>query len=717
MKRRRFLKGLVAAGFGAAMTKGHQRVAALENSVKPDGGDMPETPPDRPAQCKRISKIDAPAGRPDRSSVDNARQTKKPFQLIYEMQLSAERLPILDWLSEGGWCTHISSRPESTDAMLEEVQRRGWRAVVTMLAHPGTRARQWSAWNLPVPDTDEVITRYKRLFGGNFAWEVFTEDDSAGVAFPQTLLREQPKTYAQAKTLFDSYVAEVMQEANRHRDVERWGRPGYASATHALAAQGLDCIMVERANDDVEDLQTGIAFARGAARQFGCKWGIDFSLWWGVISGCVQDLPALYHKRSLYLTYFSGADNVSLEGGDLLYNLEAKKPFALGQTLDEFGRFLRTVGRGEAEAPVAVLLPEGHGWMTPPYWRTTNEAWNYARLPYRQGYRGVDGFFRTAYPGSGYAMDPFPFGRYASDKTPASPFALSCVTPEYAPYPENIFEAEPPLPFGRYADRDAARADVQARHLESSPYRPMGNSRWGDIIDVLTACASKDVLSRYQLVVLLGPVVLDDDLRARLRDYVESGGILLAAAGVLGPADASFCGLCIEPELRAGRAWRWQSEREVYEPFRYCPSKTAAGADVEVLAQASSGEPLAARNRVGKGYVYTCTTPWFEGADAAIAEHAVRLLDNVMEGVQPVAVDGVPVEWLSQRSADEYTVVLANNGEGEWSGTVTVKSLPQGLNDCRELLMGQSVSFSQEKSQVRCSLTIPPYEVRVLQWH
>ena len=489
-----------------------------------------------------------------------------------------------------------------------------------------------------------------------------------------------------------------------------------AAAAHALAAQGLDCIMVERANDDVEDLQTGIAFARGAARQFGCKWGLDFSLWWGVISGCVQDLPALYHKRSLYLTYFSGADSVSLEGGDLLYDLEAKRPLAVGQVLDEFGRFSKTVARGEAETPVAVLLPEGHGWMTPPYWRTTNEAWTYARLPYRQGYRGVDGFFRTAFPGSGYAMDPFPFGHYASDKTPASPFALSCVTPEYAPCPDNVFEAEPPLPFGRYTDRDAARADLHSRHLEPSPYRPMGNSRWGDIIDVLTTSAPGGVLDRYQLAVLLGPVVLNDELRTRLRGYVENGGILLAAAGVLGPRDASFCGLRIEPELRAGRAWRWKSESDVHEPFRYCPSKIVAGADVEVLAQASSGEPLAARNKVGRGYVYTCTTPWFEGADAGIAGHAVRLLDSLMDTVQPVTVGGVPVEWVSQRSADDYTVVLANNGEGEWNGTVKVKSLPHALKNCQELLTGKSVPFSQEESRIQCQLSIPPYEVRVLQW-
>lgn len=228
MKRRRFLKGLAVAGFGAAITTSHNGVAASESVRKPDGGHLSEIPSARPALTENGLMTDTPARGATSVGTDDTKKTDKPFRIIYEMQLNPERLPILDWLTEGGWCTHVSSRPESTDALLEEVRRRGWRAVVTMLAHPGTRARQWKAWNLPVPDAGEVIARYKRLFGGDFAWEVFTEDDSAGVAFPQTLLREKPKTYGQAKILFDTYVADLMREANRYRDVERWGRSGYA---------------------------------------------------------------------------------------------------------------------------------------------------------------------------------------------------------------------------------------------------------------------------------------------------------------------------------------------------------------------------------------------------------------------------------------------------------------------------------------------------------
>jgi hypothetical protein len=42
MKRRRFLKGLAVAGFGAAITTSHDDVAASENVRKPDGGGLSE---------------------------------------------------------------------------------------------------------------------------------------------------------------------------------------------------------------------------------------------------------------------------------------------------------------------------------------------------------------------------------------------------------------------------------------------------------------------------------------------------------------------------------------------------------------------------------------------------------------------------------------------------------------------------------------------------
>ncbi len=639
----------------------------------------------------------------------------QPPRLTVEFQLRPENAQILDWLERGGWCWGVASRPETKDEQLVELKRRNLRAVVTVMAHPESRRRQWNdEWNLPVPEIPNLMARYRRLLGTHFAWEAFTEDDSMGVAFSKELLRAQPRTHEAAHALFQGYLARAMEEIRPHADLERWGRCGYASGAHPMAALGLDCVLVERANDDIEDLQTAIAFARGAARQNGCQWGVDFSLWWGVIHGCVQDLPASYHKRNFYLSYFSGASILAVEGGDFLVRLPEITPTLLGQVVDDFGRFTRRIPPGIPDVPVAVMLPKDHGWITPPYWRTGNESWNYARIPYRPGDASLDGFFGTLFPGANFAMDPFPFGAYATNDPPASPFALSAVTPQYAPGPEHVFTAPPPIPFGRFNTRHEARRALEAQRIDPSPWRPLGDSRWGSIVDVLTVGASTEVLQEYPVLILLGPIKLDEALQRTLQRYVHSGGTLVAAAGVLGPEDRDWCGVAMEPELRVGRAWRWGDDPPVSEPFRHLPARPTH--DAEVLARTPGGDPLVIRSRQGRGSVYVSLLPWFGSGDSPWAKLSLRLADEVIRPVQPVLIDGLPVEWLSTRDLEHRTVVIANHDGQPWRGTVTLRDVPANFRECRELLTGKSVKSHRKSSNQFCVVEVPPYDVRVIRY-
>jgi hypothetical protein len=648
-------------------------------------------------------------------SDSSADLSRHPVRLTVEFPLRPANAAILDWIKQGDWCWGIASRPEIPDEMLVELKRRNLRAVVTVLAHPESRRRQWSdEWKLAVPDIPTVIARYRKLMGTNFAWEAFTEDDSMGVGFSKDLLRAQPRSHQAAHGLFSNYLAKAMEEVRPHADVERWGRCGYASSAHPMAALGLDCVLVERANDDIEDLQTAIAFDRGAARQHGCQWGVDFSLWWGVIHGCVQNLPASFHKRNFYLSYFSGANVLAVEGGDFLVQLPNLRATLLGQALDDFGRFTRRVLPGVPDVPVAVMIPEDHGWITPPYWRTGSESWNYARIPYRPGDASLDGFFGAAFPGATFAMDPFPFGAYETNDPPASPFSLSAVTPQYAPLPENVFAAQPPIPFGRFNIRHEARRALEAQQVDPSPWRPLGDSRWGNIVDALTVGASLDVLQQYRIVVLLGPVNLDDSLRRTLLDYVRSGGTLIAAAGVLGPSDRDWCGVTMEAELRVGRAWRWGDDAPVNEPFRYLPSRPAKGS--EVLARTPGGDPLVVRHSLGGGKVYVSLLPWFGSGDSSWAKLSLRLADEVIRPVQPALVEGLPVEWLSAHDADHRTVVIANHDGQPWCGTVTLRAVPAEFRECRELLTGRILKSHRKAGDRSCIVEVPPYDVRVIRY-
>ncbi len=640
---------------------------------------------------------------------------EKTLRIVWDMDPAPANMHVLDWLAARGWCWAVEVSPYATADTMRALRRRGWVPIMDIPGHPETRRRHWERRHGGIPDPDQSLCRLLEATDGHAIAFYLIEDDSAGVAFPQELLRRKPRTHAEAKALFDAYLNEALALSRLYPGVGRWGMVGYAGSAHHYAAHGVECVIVERCNDDVEDLQTAIAFARGAARQYGGMWGIDLSLWWGVIHGCVQHLPASLYTRHLFMSFFSGAQVFRIEGGDLLVDAD-KGPSLVAQAVDAFANTVKHIVSGETDRPVAFLLPDDHGWMTPPYWRTTGEAWNYARVPCRPGDRGLDGLFGAAFPGSVFAMDPFPFGACAENDPPASPFSLACITPEFAPTPRDRYYAPPPIPFGRFTDRQTARAAMHETGMDPSPYRAMGDSRWGDIVDVLTTTAGLDALSPYPVLILAGPVQLDADLRERLMAYVRNGGALVMAAGTATPEDTGICGAVIQPELRVGRAWRWRNAPMTHEAFRFVPVHAADNPNVAVLATTSAGDPLVLRHALDKGVVYTCLAPWYEAGHAPLCGVALRLFDEVVGAVQPVRVEGPPAAWLSTAGDTQRTVVISNNDTGTWEGRVTVRNVAETLTGCFDLRQGTAVPFERSQSEVHLSLSIPPHDVRVIRW-
>lgn len=645
------------------------------------------------------------------------RKEPDPCYIVFDLDPDPKNQAVLDWLKRGNYCWGIEVPWQTPEERLHWLREQGWEVILHLYAHPATRERHHAYKKWPLPDIPEILQRHLSAAKGNpekVIWQILLEDDSAGVAHSQELLKAKPKTHAEAAAMLQRHLDETIAAARPFGNIKRWSVCGFAGTAHHFARQPeIDLVTVERANDDIEDLQTGIAFCRGAGRQYHKLWGIDLSLWWGVIYGVINDLPTAFHKRHLYVSWFSGAQHFRIEGGNLFWDRKSNKPQPIADCMDEFGQFIQKHPRGRIETPVAVMLPPDHGWITPPYWRTTNEAWNYARIPYRQGQRAIDGFFSIAFPGSNFAMQPFPFGKFESDDPPATPFALSTIAPRFAPAPEDVYDAEPPLPFGRYQSRKEAWEAFQKDQIETSHYRPMGQSRWGDIFDVLTVDADESILEQYQVLILLDQIKLDDVLLKKLTTATSKGMTLICAAGVVGPAQEEFIGAKIIPELRVGSAWKNRRGNWVNEPFQYVP---VTRLQADLVLESSNGAPLVITKKQGRGKVITCLIPWFEGTPCALNGIALEMLDQVISAVQPVQIDGLPIEWLSTVAENQYCVLLSNNSDQDWEGTVTARRVNASFQKCTELRSGQSLKTHNTENGAQVRLKLAPFDVGVVAW-
>ena len=450
------------------------------------------------------------------------------------------------WFSSHSWAWGIISKNWNPNPMdINKVTTKDNIQIIIQI-HANIETQQ----RANEPSAQEIMNLYLNSTQNknNIGWEAYIEDDSSGVGFPQDLLIDMfntqsfyDRSYSIAYNQWINYLKETNQIIqlinNDNYKMKIYAQSGFASNSHSYLSPDLgnsDCLILERANDDIGDLQTGIIFSRGAAKQYNKKWGIDLSLWWGVIYGTIQNLYSQsYHKRHLYISYFSGADIINIEGGDLLFD-DNGNPSKLVNVLEKFGNFTKEypeINECNVDLPVAILLSQDNGFINNPYWNRNMFSWNYAHIPSRIGDDVINAFFNVAFPSSNYYQDPFPLGRFQSNEPPASPFALSSITPKYCPEGNAAeFEYYAPcyIPFGEYYNRSDAKQSFLNNNIDPSPFRTMGTSRWGDIFDLFVLdnhlINDSNLLSNYPVLILLGAmnISLNDGSYNLLYDYVSN---------------------------------------------------------------------------------------------------------------------------------------------------------------------------------------------------
>lgn len=536
-----------------------------------------------------------------------------------------------------------------------------------------------------------------RAGGLDVLWNLMEEWDQAGGRWVrQGRPRYAGLTRRQAHDAFVRYYLDhspplgtYLRQPRQARELPLVAQTDFPMNVFYAFEMGIDAVMLERAIDELGDLSTGIAFARGAASQFGRRWGIDVSLWRtsnesatafdgrGTLTG---GWSPNYVRRHLYVSYLAGARLLQLE--PVVYYGDDGALNPLGRAVREFADFaLRRhpdVGRPVVSAALMVSYEAG---FDPKHWiHCQADAVWYHDIPYSDGDHMLDNLLEVAYP-----------GHRLHGLAPGAPFANAAGAPD-------------PVAFARYL-----RAGGDPR-----PFEPMPATRWGDNLDVIADNAPADTLHRYRVIVLVGDVSLDARLRAALRAWVTEGGVLVANASQVTAADEPLLGVRLGAATGAGSRSIWLGEGQTYdeEPFGFTRVVPTTGS---VLATDGGGAPLVTSNRIGRGQA-VLTTPRFlqTRAKDRLLRIGVRLLDSLFALHAAARVAGPPIEYVVGRASGKTLVTLVNNSGARWSGQVTALSTGAPVA-VREYVADVDVASARAGSggDVVVRAEVPPYDVKV----
>jgi len=456
------------------------------------------------------------------------------------------------------------------------------------------------------------------------------------------------------------------------------GAPFYTLTGHSwyapYGAQWAGDLIGLEVGENIIAMQAQIAFLRGAARQNALPFYVQMSQWYGgtiplfeegedeytpheldeaaVLEGISKGgiaIPNGGHAPSLlsrmwHVAWLSGAAIVCPENcqQNFFTGTQAenwRKPDDERVPLSPIGkraqRFMRLVEEhpdiGVPYTPFAVMLDEHAGFNGFPL--TQPRPWNVLEPTWED--RQISLFWETVFPRSMY-LDFLP----------------------------------------------GVDEELSDRRLVASPY--------GDTFDALLSNAASDVLAAYPVLFLVGPHTFSDDLVARLRDYVASGGKLFAAYGHHLPDElATRYGTPTERLPEAMDTARWLT------PAHW-------GVDEETLR----------RRKEGLAYL-----PYEQEFMASVR----AALQPLVESHVPVRVDG-DVQYLVNRTDDGWVVGLVNS-YGVTKGRMTPVSLDETqTRQARIWLRDRGIVAAEEwvdRSALSLTdgfvtVTVPPGETRIV---
>jgi hypothetical protein len=351
------------------------------------------------------------------------------------------------------------------------------------------------------------------------------------------------------------------------------------------------------------------------------------------------------------------------------------------------------------------MLSQDHGY--------TSADRDQARLFWRKvsddsANRSIEAFFRLAFPGcentNGYSFETSRWAPGGSRKN-QQPW----IKPE-------MQSREDFAQFFHEAVRDGS---VDQRLLEKAF---LTESTWGDSFDVLVDNAPLEVLQKYKGIILLGSISLSEELRQKLKAYVENGGRVLLNTAHVSPEDQEWLGVKFRGTARSlHHSYSMLTNRLFCEGEYEYAKLELDGAEPLIKAgfvNTSEG-PLVTRHRVGKGEV------WFTAAEHYQAPEKQNLTwmeamkeaaDEFIRSNLSLEVEGDPIEWMINDAADgSVWVTLINNNPQAWAGRATLND-NLGRATARDIWNEKSVMFEyDEDGRIVLKPAIAPWGFKVIE--
>lgn len=524
----------------------------------------------------------------------------------------------------------------------------------------------------------------------NHLWSLMIEWDQGGGAWvPNGRPQYTGLTRAQAYARFADHYLNRSPPLGGYLRQPAGARPcrlaavtDYSPNAFAAYELGVDVGLLERGVDELGDIATGIAFMRGAGRQYDRPWGIDLSTWRTAADSATRFDAAgtqtggwspSYLLRHMYAAYMAGAHILQIEP-TLYYLPGGSTPNPFGLAVKRFADFAlrRHPDVGSPVVPMALMLDAHSGFDTKhgPY-NQQNAVW-YQDIAYSSGDFMIDNFLKVAYP-----------NHWRHGTLLGAPFST---------------------PAGYQAFLESGR--------DPRPYEPMPFTRWGDTFDVTLHTATSTSLRRYKVIVLMGDVLIDPRLRQILQSWVEAGGTLVVNVRQATSADEALLGVRLGGAHASGTTSRWLSDNTPYPepPFSYKP---VALVSARVLATTRDGAPLITSNPVGAGRVILTTADYLQttARDRLLAV-GIRLFDHLHREHAPAFVSGPDAQYLFASAPGKLIITIINNSGSAWSGVITA-NIPGAVTAVREYTADTTAGCARAGAGVTVTGRVPPYDVRV----